>query len=203
MEEKKKTGKEEFDPVTKDKFVEHHEFDGIRELDNQPPYWLSLIFIISVLFAYIYIAKYHIFKSGDLQEEEYRKEMALYAPEAEEDNLAVARPVKEEIALVVLSDKESLKAGKAIYATNCAVCHLSKGEGLVGPNFTDEYWIHGGSIKDIVGIINEGVPVKGMISWKTQISQQDILKVASYIQTFQGSNPPNQKDQQGEKYIPE
>jgi cytochrome c oxidase cbb3-type subunit 3 len=194
---------EEFDPVTKDKFVEHHEFDGIRELANEPPYWLSLIFIISVLFAYTYIARYHIFHSGDLQEEEYKKEMALYAPETEESDEAIARPAEKEIVLVPLKDSESLAEGKTIYANNCAVCHLSKGEGLVGPNFTDEYWIHGGSFKDIVHTITEGVPSKGMISWKTQLSKQNILEVASYILTLQGTNPPNQKAPQGELYVAE
>lgn len=202
MAEKKKTNMEEFDPVTNDKFVEHHEFDGIRELANEPPYWLSLIFILTVLFAYIYIAKYHIFNAGDLQEEEYRKEMAVYNPEEESED-ELTRPVKEEVPLIALSDEESLSAGKTIYANNCAVCHLSKGEGLVGPNFTDEYWIHGGSLKDIVNVINEGVPSKGMISWKTQLSQQNILEVASYILTLQGTNPPNQKAPQGELYIAE
>lgn len=203
MTDKKKTQDQEFDPVTKDKFVADHEYDGIRELDNEAPYWLSLIFILTVLFSYIYVAKYHIFKSGDLQEEEYRKEMAIYEPEEESSDITFARPETEKIELAILTDSESLSSGKSIYDNNCAVCHLSKGEGLVGPNFTDEYWIHGGSISDLVHIINEGVPAKGMISWKTQLSQQNILEVASYILTLQGTNPPNQKAPEGELYIAE
>jgi cytochrome c oxidase cbb3-type subunit 3 len=201
MEENKNLHTEEFDPVTKDKFVADHDFDGIRELANEPPYWLSFIFIISVLFAYTYLAKYHIFKSGDLQEEKYRKEMAKYAPEEEESDFSSLRPKETEENLVALSDNASLAAGHEIFKVNCVVCHLAQGQGLVGPNLTDEYWIHGGSYNNIVNTITNGVPEKGMISWKTQISKQQILEVASYILTLQGTNPPNPKAPQGEKYV--
>jgi len=201
MEENKNLQPEEFDPVTNDQFMAGHEFDGIRELSNEPPYWLSFIFIITVLFAYAYMAKYHIFKSGDLQEEKYRKEMAMYSGETEEAfDLSALRPGNEAVELNALTDNESLSAGKQIFSTNCAVCHLAEGQGLVGPNLTDEYWLHGGSYSDIVTLINVGVPAKGMISWKTQMSQDQIHQVASYILTLQGTNPPNPKAPQGEIY---
>lgn len=203
MEDNKDLKSPEFDPVTKDKYVEDHEYDGIRELANEPPYWLSFIFIISVIFAYAYLARYHIFKSGDLQIDEYHKEMAKYAPEEEEADLMALRPKEEEESLVAFTDMENLSAGKEVFKTNCVVCHLQQGQGLVGPNLTDEYWIHGGSFKDIVTLIRNGVPAKGMISWKTQISNQQILEVASYVMTLQGTNPPNPKAPEGEKYIPE
>jgi cytochrome c oxidase cbb3-type subunit III len=203
MEENKKSTTPEYDPVTKDKFVEHHEFDGIRELANEPPYWLSFIFILSVVFSYAYIAKYHIFKSGDLQIAEYQSEMARFSPEEEESDLMALRPKETEESLVVLTDMESLNAGRQVFTTNCAVCHLQEGQGLVGPNLTDDYWIHGGSYSDIVTLIRNGVPAKGMISWKTQISNQQILEVASYVMTLRGSNPPNPKAPQGELYVPE
>lgn len=203
MEEKKPQQNQEVDPVTNDVFMAGHEYDGIRELSNEPPYWLSFIFIITVLFAYTYLAKYHIFDAGDLQAEKYRKEMAAFAGEEEETtDLMALRPETGE-ALEPMIDEVSLAAGKKIYTTNCAVCHLPEGQGLVGPNLTDEYWIHGGSYQDIVDLINEGVPSKGMISWKTQISQQQIQEVASYILTLQGTNPPNPKAPEGEKYIRE
>jgi cytochrome c oxidase cbb3-type subunit 3 len=200
MEDKKNLNTPEYDPVTKDKFVEHHEFDGIRELANEPPYWLSFIFIITVVFSYAYIAKYHIFKSGDLQIAEYRSEIARFNPEEEESDLLSLRPRETEENLVALADNESLIAGKEVFKTNCVVCHLSQGQGLVGPNLTDDYWIHGGSFADIVTLIRNGVPAKGMISWKTQISQQQILEVASYIMTLRGTNPPNPKAPEGELY---
>jgi len=87
--------------------------------------------------------------------------------------------------------------------TNCKVCHLEFGEGQTGPNLTDEFWIHGGSYKDIIRTISDGVIVKGMIPWKNQLPKSKIEQVASYILTLQGTNPPNPKAPEGEKYIPE
>lgn len=201
MEENKTPQHEEIDPLTKDKFMADHEFDGIRELANEPPYWLSVLFILSVLFAYIYLAKFHIFKADDLQIGEYNKEMAIYNPE-EEEGILDLRPKEAEAPVLALMDEVSLSAGASIYKTNCAVCHLEKGQGLVGPNLTDAYWIHGGSFEDMVQLITEGVPAKGMISWKTQIPKQQIIEVASFIATMQGTNPPNPKAPEGEKYEP-
>jgi cytochrome c oxidase cbb3-type subunit 3 len=202
--ENKKAEKEDFgaDPVTQDKFVSEHEFDGIRELGNDPPFWLSLVFVVTVLFAYAYLANYHIFKSGDLSGDEYENEMAKYNPSEEEADVLTVAPVAE-VAITPLIDPASIASGKVIFTQNCTVCHLSKGEGLVGPNLTDEYWINGGGFKDIVNTISNGVPEKGMISWKLQISKAQILQVASYIKTLQGTNPPNQKAPQGEKYVAE
>jgi cytochrome c oxidase cbb3-type subunit 3 len=204
MEDHKEQQSKEFDPVTNDRYMAGHDYDGIRELSNEPPYWLSFIFIISVLFAYTYMAKYHIFKSGDLQEEKYRKEMAVFAGEEDQaGKLMVMRPAETGGSLGPLTLEADLTAGKDIFRINCVVCHLSEGQGLVGPNLTDEFWIHGGSYSDIVNLIIEGVPAKGMISWKTQISQEQIHQVASYILTLQGTNPPNPKPPEGEKYVSE
>ncbi len=201
MEEKKSLQHEEFDPVTNDAYMAGHDYDGIRELSNEPPYWLSFIFIITVLFAYTYLAKYHIFHAGDLQEEKYRKAVAAAQGDVEEAvDLMSLRPESSNVELAPLTDANNLSAGKEIFATNCAVCHLAQGQGLVGPNLTDQYWLHGGSFNDIVTLINEGVPAKGMISWKTQISQEQINQVASFILTFQGTNPPNPKAPEGEIY---
>ena len=128
--------------------------------------------------------------------------MARYNPIEEEESLPDLRPDRPEANLLALTDESSLVAGKDVFQTNCAVCHLSQGQGLVGPNLTDEYWIHGGSYADIVRIVTEGVPAKGMISWKTQISKQQIFEVSSYIMTLKGTNPPNPKAPEGEKYEP-
>lgn len=96
------------------------------------------------------------------------------------------------------TDTASLAAGKQIFITSCAVCHGHNGEGLIGPNMTDPYWIHGGKIADLVKVINEGVLVKGMIPWKTTLSPDQINQVASYILSLQGTNPPNGKAPEGD-----
>ena len=88
--------------------------------------------------------------------------------------------------------------GELIFKSFCAACHGQKGEGTVGPNFTDEYWIHGGGIQNVFKTIKYGVPDKGMIAWAAQLKPADMQKVASYILTLKGTNPPNPKAPQGE-----
>ncbi|MCU4164558.1 c-type cytochrome [Carboxylicivirga caseinilyticus] len=213
MEENLKDQKmPEVDPLTNDKFVPEHEFDGIRELANNPPWWLTFIFIFSILFAYVYLAKYHFFSDGKVGLNEYEAE--LYAVQMQEEAAAGVEAVAAEggggISIetvkvdysVPLTAQTDIDKGAKVFATNCAVCHLAEGQGLVGPNLTDEYWIHGGSFENIMTVINNGVIEKGMIAWKGQISDAQIHQVASFITTLQGTNPPNPKAPQGEKYVP-
>lgn len=202
MEENKLNKKhEEFDPVTNDKFVKDHEFDGIRELDNNPPSWLNILFVITVIFAYAYLVNYHWFKASDLQEEAYNKEIAKFAEPEETEGAESAENAIAEV--FPLTDSERLADGAKIYANNCAVCHLAEGQGLVGPNLTDQYWIHGGSYDAVKNTVVNGVIEKGMIAWKTQLSKKKIDNVVSYIFTMQGTNPPNPKAPEGELYKPE
>ncbi len=199
-----------------------HNFDGIRELDNFLPPWWTWLFIFTIVFSVGYILHYHVFKSGDLQDVEYYKEVN---PEWAESDLKMVGPsyryespykgagaeqavassetvkaVGEVVALSILSDNESMNKGKSIYTTNCVACHGANGEGLIGPNFCDSNWIHGGAIGDLVRIINIGVPAKGMIPWDKTLTPEQILQVASYILTFEGTNPSNQKAPEGELY---
>jgi len=113
----------------------------------------------------------------------------------------VDAPVAEESALILeaLQDVASLASGESIYVTNCISCHGKFGEGSIGPNFTDDYFIHGHTIGNMVSVINNGVPAKGMISWRTILNDKQVHEVASYIQTLVGTNPPNAKAPQGEK----
>ena len=205
MEENKKQQQlPEIDPLTNDKFVPEHEFDGIRELANNPPWWLTFIFIFSILFGYVYMAKYHFYKDGDMQIQEYENEMAAAVPDEEEEEAGGISITAEDIDYSIpLADASGLEKGAKIFKTNCAVCHLAEGQGLVGPNLTDEYWIHGGSFEDITRIINNGVIEKGMIAWKGQLSKKQIHQVGSYITTLLGTNPPNPKAPEGEKYVPD
>jgi cytochrome c oxidase cbb3-type subunit 3 len=187
---------QEKDKATGDVLISGHEYDGIRELDNRLPRWWLWLFIITIIFAGIYMMHYHVLGTGALQEEEYQNEMAAAAAKYE-------KPAGEEeitaSTVTLLTDEESLASGKEIYDKHCSVCHLAQGQGLVGPNLTDEYWIHGCSIGEIYELVVVGVPEKGMISWKDQLTPQQIQEVSSYIVTLVGTNPPNPKDPQGEK----
>lgn len=176
-----------------------HDYDGIRELDNSlPPWWLWL-FYISIFWSAVYLWYYHVSDRGPSQEQEYIQEMAS-AEDAKALYLASQANSVDEKSVTVLSDEVALAEGKEIYVANCLVCHGANGEGGVGPNFADKYWIHGGSVNDIFSTIKYGVPEKGMISWKAQLRPAAMQKVASYILTFQGTNPENQKAPEGELY---
>ena len=142
---------------------------------------------------------YHIIGDGNVQQNEYQQEVQAAAARLE--MLTKSGALISEETVTVLSDIGALSAGKDIFDKNCAACHGFGGEGLVGPNFTDEYWIHGGSIKNIYHTIVEGVPAKGMISWKSQLSPNQIQEVSSYILSLKGTNPANQKAAEGEKWV--
>ncbi|MEN8191822.1 MAG: cbb3-type cytochrome c oxidase N-terminal domain-containing protein [Bacteroidota bacterium] len=178
-----------------------HDFDGIRELDNKIPPWWNALFYGAIIFAVIYMIDYHVLGDGNVQENEYKQEMQAAALELE--LLTKSGAMITEETVTVQTDAPALASGKDIYIKNCAACHGQLGEGLVGPNFTDEYWVHGGSIKNIFHTIAEGVPAKGMISWKSQLSPNQIQEVGSFILTLQGTDPPNQKAAEGEKWIDE
>ncbi len=170
-----------------------HSYDGIRELDNRLPPWWLYMFYGTVVFAVFYMWFYHIYGTGNIQEEEYQAEMV----QAERDmKLAASRMDENSVTLLV--DKDKLKNGEVLYQTNCSPCHGKKGEGGVGPNLTDNYWLHGGDIKSIFKTVKYGVPAKGMIPWQDQLGPSQIQEVSSFIMTLKGTNPPNQKEKQGE-----
>lgn len=175
-----------------------HDFDGIKELDNKIPPWWTALFYGSIIFSIIYMINYHVIGDGNVQISEYEQE--IHAASLELELLSKTGVLITEETVTFTNDVGALSAGKEIFNKNCAACHGFGGEGLVGPNFTDEYWIHGGGIKNIYRIIVEGVPAKGMISWKSQLSPNQIQEVGSYIITLKGTNPPNQKGPEGEKW---
>ncbi len=191
-------------PVTKEQDVMlDHNYDGIRELDNSlPPWWVAL-FYVTIGFALIYMTYYHFSGAGPSSAEEYEYQMAK-AEEAKEAFLARQANKVDENNVTILEDENELALGKTIYETNCVACHGAAGEGGVGPNMTDDYWIHGGGIKNVFKTIKNGVPEKGMIAWSTQLRPADMQRVASYILAqLHGTNPPNGKAPEGELYKPE
>lgn len=177
-----------------EKLLRGHEYDGIQELNNNPPPWLLWIFYISVVFAAVYLVYYHIL-GGDTQEERYEKQMAK-AQEQIDEYLA-QNPV-EEIDLSTLTLDETL--AKTVFDANCKLCHGEFMQGLIGPNLTDDYWVSGGSADDIRKIINDGKIEKGMQSWKGLLSPVEIEQMVLYIQSKKGSNPENPKAPEGELY---
>lgn len=190
-------------PMAKEKeILLDHNYDGIRELDNVLPPWWLWMFYLTIGFAVVYMTYYHFSGSEWSSKKEY--EMAMKeAKQQVAEYVAQQGNLVDENTVTVRTDETELAQGKDIWMTNCVACHGANGEGGVGPNMTDKYWIHGGDIKSIFRTIKYGVPEKGMISWQTQLSPAAMADVASYILTLQGTNPPNGKEPQGDLYDPE
>ncbi|MBI2417997.1 MAG: c-type cytochrome [Ignavibacteriales bacterium] len=176
-----------------------HDYDGIKELDNVLPPWWKYLFYVTIVFSVIYILNYHITNVWALSEGEYKEEIKL--AEIQRAELMGSGAFITEKNVTALTDPASLALGSEIFKKNCAACHGFKGEGLVGPNMTDEFWINGGGIKNIFRTVTNGVPEKGMLSWKAQLNPKAIQEVGSYILSLYGTNPPNPKAPQGTKWV--
>ena len=149
-----------------DSIILDHDYDGIQELDNHLPPWWSYLFYATIVFAIVYVMLYHVTDTFPLQEEEYNIEVAE-AEAAAQIRMAADSEAGgfDESTLAYSDDPEILASGESIFVKQCAVCHKPDGGGSIGPNLTDKYWIHGGSIQEIYTTIKVGVPDKGMISW--------------------------------------
>ncbi|WCM42157.1 c-type cytochrome [Flavobacterium sp. CBA20B-1] len=175
-----------------------HDYDGIKELDNDLPPWWVYLFYVTIIFGVIYLGKYHLF-GGDNQIQELEKDLAMAQKEIEEYK-KTAPDLLTADQVVLLTDPADLAAGKVIFDSNCVACHRADGGGGIGPNLTDEYWILGGDVKEIFTTIMEGGrDGKGMVAWKQQIKPSDIQKVSSYILSLQGTNPADAKAPEGDK----
>lgn len=179
-----------------------HNYDGIRELDNSLPPWWLYSFYISIIFAAVYLLKYHVF-NGESQFDELEKEYAE-AKIAIEEYKKTAKDLIDFNTVELLTDAADLKAGQNIFNTNCVACHKADGGGGIGPNLTDQYWILGGGIKNVFRTISEGGrDGKGMIAWKASLKPSEIAQVASYVLSFQGTTPAEPKEPEGELWVPE
>ena len=188
------------EPEQEKDILMHHEYDGIRELDNVlPPWWLWL-FYATIVWGVVYVVNVHVIKVWPEQYTEYAEELA----QAEIDiaaYLALQAAAVDENTVVALTDASAISSGEKIFQEFCKACHGNAGEGnAVGPNLTDAYWLHGGSINDVFRTIKYGVVEKGMQSWKAELNPEQMQAVASYIFSIQGTEPANAKEPQGELY---
>lgn len=177
-----------------------HDYDGIKELDNNLPPWWIYLFYICIGFAAVYLIRFEVM-GGDNQEMELQKEMAQAQIEVEE-YLKNAPDLMDEKSVTLLTDAAALDKGKAIFTENCVACHRADGGGQIGPNLTDPNWILGGGIKNVFHTItNGGRDGKGMVAWKETLKPKEIQMVASYVLSLQGSNPKDPKAPDGEVWV--
>ena len=183
----------EIDTLTNDRLITEHTYDGIQELDNDLPPWWKWLFYLSIVFALIYSVRLFVFHADDLvQAREYEIVVKANADENQET---------ASFEIVMLTETSELAAGKETWTNICSACHLVDGGGLVGPNMTDNFWIHGNSVEDLYRIVSDGVIEKGMIPYKGQLSDKARLEVVSYILTdMVGTTPATPKAAEGKEY---
>ncbi|MBF8149372.1 c-type cytochrome [Winogradskyella sp. F6397] len=174
-----------------------HNYDGIKELDNDLPPWWLYGFYASIIFAAIYLVKYEIF-DGENQYDELQTELAE-AKIAIEEYKKTAKNLVDVNTVELLTEESDLNAGKTIFENNCVACHMPDGGGGIGPNLTDEYWILGGGIKNVFNTVSEGGRAgKGMVPWKNDLKPVEMAQVSSYVLQFQGTTPEKPKEAEGE-----
>ncbi|WP_339701868.1 cbb3-type cytochrome c oxidase N-terminal domain-containing protein [uncultured Marixanthomonas sp.] len=188
-------------PIEKEsEIVLDHNYDGIRELDNVLPPWWIYMFYASIIFAVVYMVRYHVFDGID-QEEEY--EIAVAEAQAEiEEYKKTAKDLIDVNTVELLTGKEDIRAGQTVFEANCIACHKVDGGGGIGPNLTDDYWILGGGIKNVFNTISEGGrDGKGMVAWKTDLKPSEMAQVSSYVLSLHGITPADPKEPEGDLWI--
>ncbi|MEP2281243.1 cbb3-type cytochrome c oxidase N-terminal domain-containing protein, partial [Maribacter sp.] len=177
-----------------------HNYDGIRELDNNLPPWWVYLFYASIVFGIVYLLRFHVFNDYN-QKLEYEQEVAAAQLEIEAYK-KTAKGLVDANTVELLTDASDISAGKGIFESNCVACHMADGGGGIGPNLTDQNWILGGGIKNVFHTISEGGrDGKGMIAWKQNLKPAEIAQVASYVLSFQGTTPANPKAPEGDVWV--
>lgn len=174
--------------------VRDHAFDGIQEFDNQlPRWWLGTFALTIALALYWWTARYTFGTEPSIAETHAKSWAALMA--LQDEKLGKA-PTADELAAAV-ADPAAVADGKRVFGTTCFACHGALGEGGIGPNLTDTYWINGGAPEQIGQTIYAGVPARGMPTWRGVLKPEEIRNAAAYVMTLKGSNPPSPKPPQG------
>lgn len=187
-----------FKPVEQEADIDlGHDYDGIRELDNRLPPWWLYGFYASIIFAAVYLWRFHVSHTAPSSQQEYERSVATAELKIQE-YLKLKGDAVNENTVTVLTGTEDIMAGKKIFTISCAACHKEAGGGDVGPNLTDDYWLHGGDVKSIFKIVKYGY--NAMPQWQNAYSNKQLAQVSSYIKSLKGTNPPNAKAPQGELY---
>lgn len=177
-----------------DNMIEGYEYDGITELDNPCPDWLMYIFYFTAFLAVFFLGYYFGSNSKNEILESYMKKLQNAQPMTVEQ----VPEVSESELVALLQKPAELTSGEEIFVDKCALCHGEVGEGFIGPNLIDNYWLHGkGKISDIATTIRSGIPDKGMAAWKDRIPEENILRIAAYIKSLKGIQVENAKEPQG------
>ena len=190
-------------PIEQEKDIElEHNYDGIRELDNHLPPWWKWLFYGTIGWAVVYIFVFHVWESLPLSQQEYQNEIALAEEKARLRKASQPEEIVDEQTLVFTNDAGLIEKGRNVFANNpCGSCHRNDGGGnSIGPNLTDEYWIHGGDVKSIFNTIKNGVVDKGMPAWGKAMSAQDLRDLTFFVMSLQGSAPAEAKGPQGEPF---
>ena len=182
------------DPIDESTLMDH-DADGIKELDNNLPRWWLWLFYLTIIFSVFYLWWFYL--SGFGSNSQLRFERAAYEAHLVRRDRLLLASARADIFAEPSTDPDVLARGRGIYLVNCVACHMESGAGQIGPNLTDNYFIHGPAYADTVRIIQNGVVEKGMIAWKNQLRPDDIQAVASYVYSLRGTNPPNPKAPEG------
>lgn len=174
-----------------------HEIDGIEEYDNKLPNWWLYTLFGSIVFAFGYWFVYQTAGIGKLPKAEYEAELDRVA--AAQAGNAKLVPITAEALSALAKDRGAVARGKQVFGSTCVACHRADGGGVVGPNLTDEFWLHGGAADKIYKSVSEGVPDKGMPAWGKQLGPEKIQAVTAYLLTLRGTNVPGGKAAQGER----
>ncbi len=185
-------------PIDDDKIIEGYEYDGITELDNPCPKWLMYIFYFTAFLAVFFLGYHFGSSSRNKIVESYVTKLEAARAQQKTPVVEQVPEVSESELVALLQEPAELTSGEEIFVDKCALCHGEFGEGLIGPNLIDNYWIHGtGKISEIVITIRSGIPDKGMAAWQDRIPEENILQIAAYIKSLKGTQVEDAKEPDG------
>lgn len=195
-----KPGIRRLDEMTQEPVLDH-EYDGIEELDNPLPGWWLATFYLTIVFAAGYFSWHNILSGGHVHEESYQQEWQALQARYDAEAKAKEKALDPVAFAKELANPALVAPGKGVFDGKCAACHGAQAEGLIGPNLTDEYWLHGnGSALETYKVVDQGVNEKGMPAWGPVLQKDELKQVVAYVISLKGSKPANAKAPQGSKF---